>query len=85
MLQNKEGVGARNFIVDDKLESLLVAAHDISTHTKEAMDELHYYVVDNAIARGIYVPYVYSVSCEGITPYLHPWGFLCPNVSSFTG
>ena len=85
MLQNKEGVGARTFIVDDKLESLLVTAHNISTHTKDAMDELHYYVVDNAIARGVYVPYVYSVSREGITPYLHPWGFLCPNVSTFTG
>ncbi len=83
MLRNKDGVGAKNFIVDDELEALLEAAHDVSTHSAETVDALHDYVKDNAIAYGLYVDQVYAVGREGIEVFQHPWNVLVPNACTF--
>ncbi len=85
MLRNKDGMGAKNMIVDDELEALLQAAHDVSTHNTETVDALRYYVKDNAIAYGLAIENIYSVGREGIMPGLYPFGYFCANVSTFDG
>ncbi len=85
LLRNKKGVGANNFIVDDKLEELLLTAHEVATHTEENLDELHYYVKDNAIAYGLFATVDYTVAREGIVLDTHPLGsWSVPNCAEFT-
>ena len=86
LLRNKSGVGANNFIVDDKLEELLLLAHENDTHTEEVLDELHYYVKDNAIAYGLFSVIDYEVARAGIEPVIFPVGsWAIPNCAAFTG
>lgn len=85
LLRNKNGVGANNFIVDDKLEELLQTAHNIQTHNEESIDELHYYVKDNAIAYGLFNVYEYTVARAGMQPAQFPLGsWSIPNCAVFT-
>ncbi len=83
MLRNKNGVGGKNFIVDDKLEELIIACHSVETNSRETADALHYYVADNAIMYGLTADYTYSVAREGITPKLYPFGYLVATCCDF--
>ena len=68
---NKTG----QFIADDKLQELLLAACNIETHSMETVDAFHEYVRDNAYACGLYTPYKYVVALDSVEELVtHPWG-----------
>ena len=68
---NKTG----QFIADDKLQELLLAACNIETHSKETVDAFHDYVKENAYACGLYTPYKYVVALDSVEELTtHPWG-----------
>ncbi len=83
LLQNSDGIGAKCFVVDEELEELLVAAHDVTTHSEESVEALHDYVKENALLYGLYDDYVYSVGREGIEVFQHPWNVLVPNACTY--
>lgn len=73
---NKEGKAPKVFVKDDKLQELVSAAHEMSTHNTETVEALHDYVYENAYAYGLYLSYTFSVGRESIGLVNHPWGQL---------
>ncbi len=85
LAQDKNGWGARTFIVDDVLEEKISIAHSIATHSQETVDDLHYYVKDNCLKYGLYTGTTISAGKAGIEIYNHPWGPLVFNACDFSG
>lgn len=54
--------GTKNFIVDEKLQELFVAASGVSTHSEESVAAFEQYLTDNAYALGLFAPYKFYVA-----------------------
>lgn len=59
--------GSACFTHDEKLQTLLETASDVSTTSKEALDEFHDYLKDQAYGVGMFWNYAYYVGQDGIT------------------
>jgi ABC-type transport system substrate-binding protein len=80
----KDGKAPKSFVVDPKLQELISAAHEISTHNANTVEALHDYVYDNAYAIGLYQDYAFTVGKAGITLVNHPWGQLIGPACDYT-
>jgi ABC-type transport system substrate-binding protein len=79
-----DGKAPKCFVVDSKLQELISAAHEISTHNAGTVEALHDYVYDNAYAIGLYQDYAFTVGKAGIGLVNHPWGQLIGPACDYT-
>ncbi len=79
-----DGMAPKCFVKDEKLQKLINAAHDISTHDEGTVEALHDYVYDNAYSIGLYQSYTFSVGVDTIKLVNHPWGQLVGPACDYT-
>lgn len=82
--ENTDGIATRFFNKDEKLQELLMAATNASTHNAETVEALHDYVYEQAYAVGVNVTYSYAVSNDQIGIVRHPWGQLIGSACDYT-
>ena len=79
-----DGKAPKCFVVDEKLQELINAAHDSSTHGADTVEALHDYVYENAYTYGLYQSYTFSVGVDTIKLVNHPWGQLVGPACDYT-
>ncbi len=74
-----------NFVKDDRLQELVMAAKSPETYSPSALDEFHEYLKEKAYGYGLFVTYDYAVAVDGIEDiFINTSNYICPGAFTYS-